>query len=62
MKILSKKSLNSSLKAKKLSINDIKNFYEAPKDFFKIGVEYERLSLDRNTLKTAKYENVAKTI
>ena len=62
MKILSKKSSNPSLKAKKLSINDIKNFYEAPKDFFKIGIEYERLSLDRNTLKTAKYENVAKTI
>ena len=48
---------------KKLSISDIEKFYlNSMTCELKIGLEYERLSLDKNTLKTADYERVEKII
>lgn len=46
----------------KLEINDIKKFYQTNKIKNTIGLEYERLSLDKNTFNCATYENVKKII
>lgn len=48
---------------KPLSISQIEKFYLADmKTNLKIGLEYERLSLDKNTLLNANYESIAKII
>ncbi len=48
---------------RKLTKREIKSFYlkKKNKDFL-IGLEYERISLDKNTLKTASYDKVSKII
>ncbi len=45
----------------KLTINDIKKFYKSNSKN-KIGLEYERLCLDRKTLNCASYDKVSKTV
>ena len=45
-----------------LDINDIEKFYLSNSSDFKIGLEYERLSLDKESLKNADYERVSKII
>ena len=47
----------------KLTISDIEKFYiSGEKQENLIGLEYERLAFDKNTSKTASYENVSKII
>ncbi len=58
--IISKKE-NDLILDKKFDIKEIYKFYSGSKTS-KIGLEYERLSLDKNTLKNASYEKIAKII
>ena len=46
----------------KLTFKEIEKFYCGNKKDFLIGLEYERLSLDKNTLKNASYEKLEKII
>ncbi len=56
-------NLKASSRTKPLSISDIEKFYlKNTTQDLKIGLEYERLSLDKYTLKTADYERVEKII
>lgn len=48
--------------SQKLSVEDIKKFYEVKKIKNYIGLEYERLSLNKKTLDCASYEAVSKII
>lgn len=67
-KLLEKKETLTNLKTdyksyKNLSKNEIKYFYSKKKNKdFLIGLEYERISLDKNTLKTASYDKISKII
>ena len=48
---------------KKLKLEDIEKFYISGfKNSYQIGLEYERISLDKNTLKTASYDKLKKII
>ena len=46
----------------KLAFEEILKFYSNDKKDFLIGLEYERLSLDKNTFKNAEYEKLEKII
>lgn len=59
LNLANKKQKNSFIK--KLTIDDIKKFYNGNKNDL-IGLEYERLSLDKKTLRNANYEKLAKII
>ena len=53
----------TELKHNELTLNEIEKFYLSNfTSDLKIGLEYERLSLDKNTLYNAPYEKVAKII
>ena len=45
-----------------LTFEEIQKFYSGNKNDFLIGLEYERLSLDKNTYKNASYEKLEKII
>ena len=66
MQTVTDKSLinsKSNLLIHQLSISDIEKFYlKNITDKLKIGLEYERLSLDKNTYETADYERVERII
>lgn len=47
---------------KKLNLREIEKYYKEDKKEFLIGLEYERLSLDKKTLKNAPYESLEKII
>ena len=49
-------------KKKKLNIKEIEKLYLNTNSTQKIGLEYERLSLDKNTLENASYEKLSKII
>ena len=67
-KLLEKKQAPTPIKKdfksfKKLTKNEIKSFYLKKKNSdFLIGLEYERISLDKKTFKTASYEKISKII
>jgi len=62
-KLLSKPVNKLKINKTPLLISDIEKFYLSNMTSeLKIGLEYERLSLDKNTYKTASYNNVAKII
>ncbi|MBR3604892.1 MAG: hypothetical protein IKL52_02560 [Candidatus Gastranaerophilales bacterium] len=46
----------------KLAFEEILKFYSNDKKDFLIGLEYERLSLDKNTFKNTEYEKIEKII
>lgn len=46
----------------KLTFKEIEKFYCGNKNDFLIGLEYERLSLDKNTFKNAQHEKMGKII
>lgn len=58
--IVSKKEDNLALD-EKFDLNKALKFYSGSKTS-KIGLEYERLSLDKNTLENAPYEKIAKIV
>jgi len=67
--IVEKESKNNYIKPsetqthKKLSIKDIEKFYSNKNSgFSRFGLEYERISLDKNTLFSASFEKVTKII
>ena len=62
LNLLDKKQENKSLKQKKLKISDIEKYYLSNQNNSLIGLEYERLSLDKNTFKNASYELLEKII
>ena len=56
------KSTNKKFQ-KKLKISDIEKFYlNSIKTSSMFGLEYERLSIDKNTFKSAEYSKVSKII
>lgn len=67
-KLLDKKQTTKSVEInnnqdKRLTKKEVKSFYSKNKKTdFLIGLEYERISLDKNTHKTANYETVSKII
>ena len=52
----------SKIYVNKLDIKEIEKFYSGNKNEILVGLEYERLSLDKNTLKNASYEKLEKII
>lgn len=59
LNLAEKKQIKSFIK--KLTINDIKKFYKGNKEDL-IGLEYERLSLDKKSLENASYDKLEKII
>lgn len=67
MNIFKEKQLENKANAykcdfKKLKLKDIKDFYKTNSTDLTLGVEYERISLDKNTLKTAPVYKVQKIV
>lgn len=63
LNIISSKNKKYNQIYKKLTIDDIEKFYLTSKNNKSlIGLEYERLSLDENTLENASYEKLEKII
>ena len=59
----SKKSNNGDLEFNRLKISDVERFYTNKNhNNFLYGLEYERLSLDKNTLRNASYSKIEKII
>ncbi len=61
MQIIVSKKENNLILDEKFNLNKALKFYSGSKTS-KIGLEYERLSLDKNTLENAPYEKIAKII
>ena len=62
LNLLEKKQEKNLSKQKKLKISDIEKYYLSNHNNSLIGLEYERLSLDKNTYKNASYELLEKII
>ena len=61
--LLTKEEKERKKTLKPLTVSEIEKFYlQGASSEIKIGLEYERLSLDKNTLESAQYDKIAKII
>ena len=62
LNLIDKKIASDKIKNNTLKLSDIEKLYKKEHKNFLYGLEYERLSLDKNTLENASYLKLAKII